>query len=81
MLVRKVGLKGKQKLVDRWEEEVWVVTSQPDTSIPVFKVRQLDGRGRSRTLHRNMLLPVKSVPSVPSEERQSTPPTPRVTRS
>ena len=28
-----------------------------------------------------MLMPVKSVPSVPSEERQSTPPTPRVTRS
>ena len=81
VLVRKVGLKGKQKLADRWEEEVWVVTSQPDTSIPVFKVRQLDGRGRSRTLHRNMLLPVKSVPSVPSTERHSTPPTPRVTRS
>ena len=81
VLVRKVGLKGKQKLADRWEEEVWVVTSQPDASIPVFTVRQLDGRGRSRTLHRNMLLPVKSVSSMPSAERQSTPPTPRVTRS
>ena len=57
------------------------MTSQPDTSIPVFKVRQLDGRGRSRTLHHNMLLPAKSVPSMPSAERQSTPPTPRVTRS
>ena len=81
VLVRKVGLKGKQKLADRWEEEVCVVTSQPDTSIPVFMVRQLDGRGRSRTLHRNMLLPVKSVPSMPSDEHQSTPPTPIVTRS
>ena len=81
VLVRKVGLKGKQKLADRWEEEVWVVTAQPDTSIPVFMVRQLDGRGRSRTLHRNMLLPVKSVPSVTSVKRQPTPPTPRVTRS
>ena len=81
VLVRKVGLKGKQKLADRWEEEVCVVTSQPDSSIPVFTVRKLDGRGRSRTLHRNMLLPVKSVPSVPSEECQSTALTPRVTRS
>ena len=72
---------GKQKLADRREEEVWVVTAQPDPSIPVFMVRQLDGRGRSRTLYRNMLLPVKSVPSVTSEERQPTPITPRVARS
>ena len=81
VLVRKIGLKGKQKLADRWEEDVFVVTSQPNTSVPVFKVHQLHGQGRSRTLHHNMLLPVNSVPSMPSAERQSTPPTPRVTHS
>ena len=80
VLVRKVGLQGKNKLADRWEEELCVVTSQPNASIPVFTVRQLDGRGRVRTLHRNLLLPVKSVP-VKSTESPPAPPTPRVTRS
>ena len=58
-----MGLQGKHKISDRWEEEVYVVTTQPNPSIPVFTVRQLNGKGRLRTLHRNMLLPVRSVPS------------------
>ena len=82
VLVRQVGLQGKHKLADRWEEEVCVVTSQPNSSIPVYTVRQLDGSGRCRTLHRNMLLPVKSVPTaqVPVAEPLA-PRTPIVTRS
>ena len=82
VLVRQVGLQGKHKLADRWEEEVCVVTSQPSSSIPVYTVRQLDGSGRCRTLHRNMLLPVKSVPTaqVPVAEPLA-PRTPIVTRS
>ena len=82
VLLRRLGLQGKNKLADRWEEEVFVVTSQPNTSIPVFTIRQLDGNGRSRTVHRNLLLPVKSVPS-PAEHNPAptVSHTPRVTRS
>ena len=63
VLVRKVGLQGKQKLADRWEEEPYIVLSQPDPSSPVFKVRE-EGNASSkiRTLHRNMLLPFNAIP-------------------
>ena len=54
------------KLADRWEEEIWVVIAQPNFTIPVYSVRKLDGSGRLRTLHRNMLLPVRSVPNAQS---------------
>ena len=77
VLVRQVGLQGKHKLADRWEEEIWVVTAQPNSTIPVYSVRKLDGSGRLRTLHRNMLLPVRSVsnaqPSVPKPPPQRSP--------
>ena len=63
VLVRQVGPQGKHKISDYWEEEVYMVTTQPNPSIPVFTVWQLNGKGRFRTLHRNMLLPVRSVPS------------------
>ena len=62
VLVRQVGLQGKHKIADRWEEDAYVVTAQPNDDIPVFTVRQLSGKGRPRTLHRNMLLPVRSAP-------------------
>ena len=82
VLLRRLGLQGKNKLADRWEEEVFVVTSQPNTSIPMFTIRQLDGNSRSRTVHRNLLLPVRSVPS-PAEHNPAptVSHTPRVTRS
>ena len=81
VLVRQVGLQGKHKIADRWEEEVYVVTTQPNASIPVFTVRHLDGKGRSRTLHRNMLLPVQSVPSPVVVARDSASEFRRVTRA
>ena len=81
VLVWKVGLQGKNRLADRWEEGVCMVTSQPNASIHIFTVRQLDGRGPVRTLHRNLLLSVKSVPSVKSTQSPPVSPTTRVTRS
>lgn len=57
VLVRNVGLKGKNKLADRWEDKVYVVQEMPDPRIPVYRVRAGDKSGRTRTLHRNMLLP------------------------
>ena len=62
MLVRKVGLKGKRKLADCWAEEVCVVQGRPSLGTPVYDVKPESSRGRSHILHRNMLMPITSVP-------------------
>ena len=62
VLVRSVGLKGMQKLADRWSAEVYVVVDQPHEDIPVYRVKQETGRGGCKTLHRNLLLPVQNLP-------------------
>lgn len=56
---------GKHKLADRWEEVPYTVLSQPNSDIPVFKVKREDGEGRVRTLHRNLLLPVGYLSDTP----------------
>ena len=62
VLVRKVRLKGKQKLADRWTE-VHVAQGRPSPSTPVYEVKLESSRGRSCVLHRNMLLPITNVPA------------------
>ena len=61
VLVRNVGLKGKHKLADRWSRDVYIVISQPNKDIPVYRVQSECG-GPVRTLHRNMLLPFSAIP-------------------
>ena len=51
--IKKVGFEGRHKLADVWEEEPHIVLKQPNPEIPVLDVRQVDGRGRVKTLHRN----------------------------
>lgn len=60
VLVRNVGLKGKNKLADKWDSDVYVVKDIPNSDIPVFKVQSTTSR-KTRTLHRNMLLPFNHV--------------------
>ena len=62
VLVRKVGLKGMQKLADRWSEEIYVVVDQPSPEIPVYRVKAELGRSHMKTLHRNLLLPISVLP-------------------
>ena len=62
VLIKKVGFEGRHKLADVWEEEPHIVLRQPNLEIPVFDVRQVDGSGRTKTLHRNELLPFNSIP-------------------
>ena len=69
VLVRNVGLRGKQKLADRWESQPYVVCRQPNEDIPVYVVRPDNTRSRkTRTLHRNLLLPFMSILDWHSEE-------------
>ena len=60
--MRNVGLRGKQKLADRWESQPYVVCRQPNEDIPVYVVKPDNTRSRkTRTLHRNLLLPFMSI--------------------
>ena len=70
MLGKVVANEGKHKLADIWEETTYVVTEQHNPDIPVFTVIREDGIGRTRTLHRNVLLPIGFV-------RDAAPPTPK----
>ena len=57
MLVRVVKWTERHKIQDKWEQEEYVVVSQPDPFLPVYRVRPISG-GNVRTLHRNLLLPL-----------------------
>lgn len=62
VLVKNLAFKGRHKLANRWEEDIYEVVEQPNTDVPVFVVKK-EGRGRAtRTLHRNLLLPVNYLP-------------------
>jgi transposase InsO family protein len=62
VLVKVVAFQGKHKIADKWERNPYIVTSQPNLDIPVYKVQREDGIGKVRTLHRNLLLPIGSLP-------------------
>jgi hypothetical protein len=63
VLVRNVGLNGKQKLANVWEEVPYIIQKQPNEDLLVFAVKREDGEGKTRVLHRNMLLPFTSLPT------------------
>ena len=44
VLVRNVGLKGKNKLADKWEKDVYLVVDQTNKGNPVFAVKREHGR-------------------------------------
>ena len=44
VLVRNVGIQGKHKLGDKWGRYPYIVVSQPNPDIPVFRVRPENGK-------------------------------------
>ena len=62
VLVKTLAFDGRHKLADRYEEDAYIVLKQPNPDIPVFEVQKENGEGRKRTLHRNHLLPIGSLP-------------------
>ena len=60
VLVRKLGIKGKKKLENRWEESPCVVKAHPH--IPVYVIQREDGSGKERVLHRNLLRSLSTIP-------------------
>ena len=65
VLVKNVGLKGRNKLANKFKSEPYLVVKQPNADIPVFVVESESGRKSPQTLHRNLLLPVNFLPLKP----------------
>lgn len=61
VLVKITAFDGRHKLADKWTEAIYIVTRQPNINIPVYDVHREDGKGKVRTLHRNLLLPIGSL--------------------
>ena len=55
VLLKNVGLKGKHKIADKWQQEPFTVLERPNPDIPVYRIK----RGAEvKVVHRNLLLPV-----------------------
>ena len=65
VLVRKVGLKGKNKLADKWDKQPYTIIGIPNRGVPVYNVQKEGGDNMIKTLHRNMLLPFSAILRVP----------------
>ena len=65
VLVKNVGLKGKHKLANKWQTDVFLIVGQQDPDLPVYQVQKESGNGKIRTVHRNLILPL-SLPLDPT---------------
>ena len=64
VLVRNVVERGGPgKIRSYWEDNIYVIKSQKGDNSPVFEVEPERGGGRTRILHRNMLLPCDFLPA------------------
>ena len=61
VLIRNVGLRGKNKLADKWNKDPYVVIDIPDRTVPAYKVQRESGIPTVQTLHRNVLLPFSAI--------------------
>ena len=58
VLVKNIGQKGKHKLANKWQKDVYLVVGQNDPNLPVYQVQKESGAGNVRRVHRNLLLPL-----------------------
>ena len=58
VLVKQTAWKGRHKIQDKWETEEYQVVGQPTPGVPMYTVKRVAG-GRTRVLHRNLLLPLQ----------------------
>lgn len=72
MLVRSVRLRGKHKLSDKWEQDIYVVVDQAG-DLPVYTVKPERRDGPKRTLHRDFFLPCGFLPAVEEPSIEASP--------
>ena len=70
VLVRNVGLKGRQKLAVIWDNYPYTVKRQPIDDIPVYEVQRESEPSKTKLLHRNMLLPFSGLPYTDKSEEE-----------
>ena len=58
VLVKQTAWKGRHKIQDRWESREYQVIGQSTPGVPVYAIKSIAG-GRTRVLHRNLLLPLQ----------------------
>ena len=80
VLVKNVRLRGKHKLADKWESDVYVVLKQCG-DVPVYIVRPETREGPQRTLHRDLLLACGFLPMTSAESETDTTKTARRPRT
>ena len=54
VLIRKVGLKGKNKLADRWDKHSYIVIEVPNEGEPVYRVQSESGDSTVNTLQNTL---------------------------
>lgn len=62
VLVKKLVKTGKCKLANKWEKEPYIVVKQSNSDIQVYVLRSEFRHNVKKTLHRNLLLPIFSLP-------------------
>lgn len=70
---------GPGKLRSYWEDEVYVIRGRKGEDSPVFEVQPESGKGRTKVLHRNLLLPCNFLPTT-GNTKSHQPPDPIETR-
>ena len=72
VLVPNVRFRGKHKLAERWESDMYVVLRQSG-DVPEYVVRPETRDGPQRILHRDLLLPCGFLPVTPIESETNPP--------
>uniref|UniRef100_A0A8C5MLL7 Integrase catalytic domain-containing protein n=1 Tax=Leptobrachium leishanense TaxID=445787 RepID=A0A8C5MLL7_9ANUR len=85
VLLKNLGAAARQKLVDRWSSQVYIVCKQLP-GLPVYQIRPDGKAGPLKNWHRNHLLPLREAVRIPVGDELSlpNPPAPRlppITRS
>ena len=60
VLVKWTGFQERHKIVDIWEDDVYVITDQPHKDIPVYTVENQTDE-TVKTVHYNLLLPLPTI--------------------
>ena len=63
---------GPGKIREFWEDEIHVVISRKKPESPVYDIKPESGRGKIRTLHRNLLLPCDYLPAATKKTKTKT---------
>ena len=74
VLVKRLAFDGKHNLSNCWEKDAYIVIDQPNSDIPVYRLREENSERTVRTLHRHLLLSIGFISEeiMIRNERQTT---------